>query len=74
MSSKFLFLALLLTSNPAFADDFDANKVDEGGRYLHAALGFGAGGIALGADFETGLESSVGWTLSLLLAHEYPHK
>ena len=61
MSSTFLFLGLLLLSNPVFADDFGANKVDEGGQYLHAALGFGQGGIAMGADYENGLEASVGW-------------
>ncbi len=59
--SKFFFLGLLFLANPVLADDFGANKVDEGGQYLHAALGFGNGGMGLGADYEIGLEPSVGW-------------
>lgn len=62
--SKYFFLGLLfglfLQINPIFADDFGANKFDEGGQYIHGALGFGEGGLALGADYEMGLEANLG--------------
>lgn len=60
MSKIFIFMSLLLISNPILADDFGANKVDEGGQYAHGALGFGKGGIAIGGDYEYGLDASLG--------------
>ncbi len=64
---KFLLIsfAILFTHLSIAQAEFAKYRIDDGSQYVHGLLGFGAGGISLGADYEMGMDQNVGWGGSL---------
>lgn len=59
---KTLFTTLLiLAANSAVAFDLIKYRVEDRAKYIQGALGFGRGGIALGADYEMGIDQDLTW-------------